>query len=95
MTCGGRVGSCDPILATHRYNEGRSIVLTTNKPFGEWPDVFPNAACVVTLVDRLMHRAEIISVEGDSYRLREAKERAAAKAKQRAARRRTTKRKAG
>jgi hypothetical protein len=28
-----------------------SIVLSTNKPFAEWPSVFPNAACVVTLVD--------------------------------------------
>ena len=80
-------------VVTRRYNEGRSIVLTTNKPFGEWPEVFPNAGCVVTLVDRLMHRAEIIAVEGDSYRLREAKERAAEKAKQRAARKRATKRK--
>jgi DNA replication protein DnaC len=50
-------------------------VLTTNKPFAEWPTVFPNAACVVTLVDRLLHRAELVVIEGDSYRLREAKER--------------------
>jgi hypothetical protein len=33
--------------------------LTTNKPFSEWPDVFPHAACVVTLVDRLIHRCEV------------------------------------
>ena len=52
-----------------------SIILTTNKPFAEWPTVFPNAACVVTLVDRLLHRAELVVIEGDSYRLREAKER--------------------
>ena len=68
-------------------------MLTTNKPFGEWPDVFPNAAYVVTLVDRLMHRAEILQLDGESYRLREAKERAALKAKERASRRRKTKRK--
>jgi hypothetical protein len=37
--------------------------------------VFPNAACVVTLVDRLLHRAELVVIEGDSYRLREAQER--------------------
>lgn len=75
-------------VVTRRYNEHKSIVLTTNKPFGEWPEVFPNAACVVTLVDRLIHRAEILHVEGDSYRLREAKERAAKKAKTRSSRRR-------
>lgn len=74
-------------VVTRRYNDHRSIILTTNKPFGEWPEVFPNAACVVTLVDRLMHRAEVLHVEGDSYRLREAKERATTKAKSRAARR--------
>jgi DNA replication protein DnaC len=50
-------------------------LLTTNKPFAEWPTTFPNAACVVTLVDRLMHRAEIVTIDGDSYRLREAEER--------------------
>ena len=31
--------------------------------------MFPNAACVVTLIDRLMHRAEIVALEGESYRL--------------------------
>jgi DNA replication protein DnaC len=65
-------------IVTRRY-EQRSIVVTTNKPFAEWGEIFPNAACVVTLVDRLVHRAEIISIEGNSYRLKEAKERAARK----------------
>ena len=63
-------------VVTRRYEKGKSIVLTTNKPFAEWPTVFPNAACVVTLVDRLLHRAEVVVIEGDSYRLREAQERA-------------------
>jgi DNA replication protein DnaC len=62
-------------VVTRRYEKNRSIVLTTNKPFAEWPTTFPNAACVVTLVDRLMHRAEVVMIEGDSYRLREAEER--------------------
>ena len=57
----------------------KPVVLTTNKPFSEWPDVFPHAACVVTLVDRLIHRCEVIQIEGQSYRAKEAKERAAAK----------------
>lgn len=61
-------------VVTSRYQE-RSIVLTTNKPFSEWNEVFPNAACVVTLIDRLIHKAEIIQIEGESYRLKEAKER--------------------
>jgi DNA replication protein DnaC len=62
-------------VVTRRYELSKSIVLTTNKPFAEWPSVFPNAACVVTLVDRLLHRAELLVIEGDSYRLREAHER--------------------
>jgi hypothetical protein len=52
-------------------------VTYTNKAFGEWNQVFPNAACVVTLVDRLVHRSEILTLAGDSYRLKEAQERAA------------------
>lgn len=74
-------------VVTGRYGE-KSVVLTTNKPFAEWNDVFPNAACVVTLVDRLVHNSEILPIEGESYRLKEAKERAAAKAKLRAKARR-------
>lgn len=69
-------------VVSRRYQQ-RSIVLTTNKPFGEWAEVFPNAACVVTLVDRLIHQAEVVPIEGASYRLKEAKERADRKAKSR------------
>ena len=72
-------------VITRRYQQ-RATVLTTNKTFGEWNQVFPNAACVVTLVDRLVHRSEILTIAGDSYRLKEAQERAAAKAALRAAR---------
>jgi DNA replication protein DnaC len=70
-------------VVTRRYEGPRSIVLSTNKPFSEWSQVFPNAACVVTLVDRLLHRSEILAIEGDSFRLKEATERATAKAKSR------------
>ncbi|HET9954458.1 MAG TPA: ATP-binding protein [Polyangiaceae bacterium] len=70
-------------VVTRRYDAGRSIVVTTNKSFNDWSEVFPHAACTVTLVDRLVHRSEIIEITGESYRLKEAKERSAAKAKQR------------
>lgn len=72
-------------VVTRRYQEG-PIVLSTNKAFGEWNQVFPNAACVVTLIDRLLHKAEIVKLEGKSYRLKEAEERSARKAAERAAR---------
>jgi DNA replication protein DnaC len=70
-------------VVNRRYQQ-RSIVLTTNKPFGEWNKVFPSSGCIVTLIDRLIHKAEIIKIEGESYRAREARERAAARAKARA-----------
>ena len=63
-------------IVSRRY-ETKSTLITTNRPFAEWNEVFPNAACVVSLVDRLVHRAEIIPIEGESYRLKEARERAA------------------
>lgn len=70
-----------------RRNEQKSTIVTTNKAFKEWEHVFPNAASVVALIDRLVHRAEIVTIEGESYRLKEAKEREAARARERAARR--------
>ena len=62
-------------IVSRRYEE-KSTVVTTNRPFGEWGEVFPSASCVVSLIDRLVHNAEIIAIEGESYRLKEAKERA-------------------
>lgn len=66
-----------------RRHELKPIVLTTNRPFGEWNETFPNSSSVTALVDRLVHKAEIIQIEGKSYRAKEAKERAEAKTKQR------------
>ena len=75
-------------VITRRYLQ-RPTLITTNKPFAQWNAVFPNAACVVTLVDRLMHRSELVTVEAESYRLKEAKERA--ETRKRSRRRRTQK----
>jgi DNA replication protein DnaC len=61
-------------LVSRRY-QVRSTLITTNRPFAEWHEVFPNAACVVSLIDRLVHNAEVIAIEGESYRLKEARER--------------------
>ncbi len=60
-------------LVSRRY-ESKSTMVTTNKAFAEWNTVFPNA---VSLIDRLVHHAEMIDIDGESYRLKEAKERAA------------------
>ena len=60
-------------VVNRRY-EQKSIVITTNLPFKQWDTVFPNAACAVALIDRLTHHAEILTIEGESYRKREAEQ---------------------
>jgi DNA replication protein DnaC len=55
-----------------RPYERRSLVLTTNLRFSDWPTIFPNAATVTALIDRVVHHADILTIEGDSYRRREA-----------------------
>lgn len=67
-------------IVNRRYEKASTIV-TTNRPFSEWGEVFPNAACVVSLIDRLIHHSEILSIEGGSYRMKEAKERSKNKSK--------------
>ncbi|MDZ7754041.1 MAG: IS21-like element helper ATPase IstB [Gammaproteobacteria bacterium] len=71
-------------IVSRRYEE-KSTLVTTNRPFAEWGEVFPNASCVVSLVDRLVHRSEILTIEGESYRLKEAKERQQQQAQRRRA----------
>jgi DNA replication protein DnaC len=75
-------------VISRRYEE-KSTLITTNKPFAEWGELFPNASCVVSLVDRLVHHAEIIPFEGGSYRLKEAKEQAERRKKQRSGKTKT------
>jgi DNA replication protein DnaC len=58
-----------------RRHEKVSTIVTTNEAFKDWNTVFPGAACMVALIDRLTHRAEIIAIEWDSYRRKEAAER--------------------
>lgn len=57
-------------VVNRRY-ERKPVILTTNRPFKEWNEVFPNATCIVTLLDRLLHHADVTAVEGNSYRVRE------------------------
>ncbi len=65
----------------------RSTIVTTNRIFSEWTEVFPNAACVVTLVDRLTNCSDLAEIQGESYRLKEAQERRSLTLGQRASRR--------
>lgn len=67
----------------NRRHEKKSTLITTNKSFSEWSEVFPNASCVVAMIDRLVHHADILAIQGESYRRKEAEERAAAKSRKR------------
>lgn len=62
-------------VIARRY-ERKSLVLSTNLAFRDWPTIFPNATCATALIDRVIHHADVIAVEGKSYRLREAQDRA-------------------
>jgi len=63
----------------NRNYERKPVILTTNRPFKEWNEVFPNATCIVTLLDRLLHHADVTAIEGDSYRMRESEQETAAR----------------
>jgi DNA replication protein DnaC len=63
----------------NRRYEHKSVIVTTNRPFREWNEVFPNATCIATLLDRLLHHADVTVIEGESYRMRESEQEAAAR----------------
>lgn len=58
-------------VVSRRYEHG-SIVLTANKSFGEWAEVFSGDGVIATaILDRLLHHSHVISIRGESYRLRD------------------------
>lgn len=63
----------------NRRYERRSILITTNRAFTDWNTVFPNATCITALLDRLTHHADLMVIEGKSYRLRESEIESAAR----------------
>jgi DNA replication protein DnaC len=58
-------------VVSRRY-EHKSIVLTTNLAFSDWPTIFPSATSATALIDRVIHYADITAIEGASFRKREA-----------------------
>ena len=56
-------------LISGRYEKG-SVIMTSNKTFTEWGEVFGDEVLVTAMLDRLMHHAEVLSIKGQSYRLR-------------------------
>jgi DNA replication protein DnaC len=57
-------------LVNARYEKG-AMILTSNRGFAEWGDIFGDAVVATALLDRLLHHAVVIQIEGSSYRLRE------------------------
>jgi DNA replication protein DnaC len=57
-------------LVSSRY-ERASLIVTSNKPFGRWGEVFGDEVVAAAMIDRLVHHAEVISLKGDSYRLKD------------------------
>ncbi len=57
-------------LVSSRYERG-SIILTSNKSFGEWGEVFGDSVLAAAILDRLLHHSYILNIRGESYRLRE------------------------
>ncbi len=57
-------------LISGRY-ERASVVVTSNKPFGRWGEVFGDDTVAAAMIDRLVHHADVLSLKGDSYRLKD------------------------
>ncbi len=58
-------------VVSRRY-EQKSLVLTTNLAFSDWPSIFPSATSAIALIDRVIHHADVTAIEGESFRKREA-----------------------
>ena len=57
-------------LVAARY-ERASLIVTSNKPFGRWGEVFGDDVVAAAMIDRLVHHAEVVALKGDSYRLKD------------------------
>jgi DNA replication protein DnaC len=58
------------MLVSRRY-ERASMIVTSNKPFSGWGEIFGDDVVAAAMIDRLVHHAEILALKGDSYRLRD------------------------
>ena len=60
-------------LITERYEKG-SIILTSNTSFGEWGKLLNDEVLATALLDRLLHHAEVIAINGSSYPMKDRRE---------------------
>ena len=57
-------------LVGRRYERG-AVLLTSNRAVGEWGSVFGDPVVATAILDRLLHHSHVLTIRGDSYRLRE------------------------
>lgn len=57
-------------LVSRRYERG-SLLITSNRSVGEWGTVFADPVVATAILDRLLHHSHVVTIRGDSYRLRE------------------------
>jgi len=57
-------------LVSRRYERG-SLLITSNRSVGEWGEVFGDPVVATAILDRLLHHSHVVTIRGDSYRLRE------------------------
>ena len=57
----------------HRY-EKSSLIITTNLPMGRWDELFTGKLAATAILDRLVHHCHILSITGDSYRVKGSKQ---------------------
>ena len=65
-----RVANLMFMLISRRY-ERASVIVTSNKPFSGWGEIFGDDIVAAAMIDRLVHHAEILALKGDSYRLKD------------------------
>jgi DNA replication protein DnaC len=61
-------------VVNKRYQAGKSIVITSNKGFSEWGQIFSDETLAVAILDRLLHHATTLNIRGESYRLKSRRE---------------------
>jgi DNA replication protein DnaC len=57
-------------FVSHRY-ERNSTIITSNKSFGDWQELFGDPVIATAILDRLLHHCKVINIKGHSYRLKE------------------------
>ncbi len=58
-------------MLVSRHYERASMIVTSNKPFSGWGEIFGDDVTAAAMIDRLVHHAEILALKGDAYRLKD------------------------